>query len=98
VNVQTFTDLFFTTVAIALPFIATDFALGGTIRGAGETKYPLKVSVVSLILVRFILPFVFIDIGLSINWMFMLTAADFTIKALFMFVYFRSGKWQHKKI
>jgi putative MATE family efflux protein len=98
INVRRFTDLFFTTVAIAMPFIATDFALGGAIRGAGETQYPLKVSVVSLLLVRFILPFVFLDLGLSINWMFMLTAADFAIKAIFMLIYFRSGKWQHKKI
>jgi putative MATE family efflux protein len=97
-NIRQYTALFFKFVAIAMPLIATDFALGGAIRGAGETKFPLKVSVVSLLLVRFILPFVFLEFGLSIEWMFMLTAADFGIKAAFMLWYFRSGKWQHKKI
>jgi putative MATE family efflux protein len=97
-NIRQYTALFFKFVAIAMPLIATDFALGGAIRGAGETKFPLKVSVVSLLLVRFILPFIFLDLGLSIEWMFMLTAADFAIKAAFMLWYFRSGKWQHKKI
>jgi putative MATE family efflux protein len=98
INIQNYTSLFFVTVAIAMPFIATDFALGGAIRGSGETKYPLKVSIISLLLVRFILPFVFLDLGLSINWMFMLTIVDFTIKAVFMFFYFKSGKWQSKRI
>ncbi|GAA6134368.1 MATE family efflux transporter [Oceaniserpentilla sp. 4NH20-0058] len=96
--VQTYTALFFTVVAIALPFIATDFALGGAIRGAGETTYPLKVSMISLILVRFIMPFVFLEMEFSINTMFLLTALDFGIKAVFMMYYFRSGKWKHKAL
>jgi len=95
-NVQQYTALFFTVVAIALPFIATDFAMGGAIRGAGETTYPLKVSLISLVLVRFILPFVFLHFGFSVNTMFLLTALDFGIKGTFMVMYFRSGKWKTK--
>lgn len=97
-DVQTYTSLFFTVVAIALPFIATDFALGGAIRGAGETTFPLKVSMVSLVLVRFVLPFVFLELGFSVSTMFLLTALDFGIKAVFMVYYFRSGKWKHKTL
>ena len=97
-GVQKYTELFFITVAFAMPLIATDFALGGAIRGAGETQFPLKVSIVSLLLVRFTLPFVFLHYGVSVEWMFTLTAADFGIKAVFMLFYFRSGKWQHKVI
>jgi putative MATE family efflux protein len=97
-NIQQYTALFFKFVAIAMPLIATDFALGGAIRGAGETKFPLKISIVSLLLVRFILPFVFLNFGLNIEWMFMLTAVDFGIKAIFMLWYFQAGTWQHKKI
>jgi Na+-driven multidrug efflux pump len=97
-NVQQYTAMFFTVVAIALPLIATDFAVGGAIRGAGETTYPLKVSLVSLILVRFILPFVFLHLGFSIKTMFLLTAFDFGIKAVFMVYYFRGGKWKTKTL
>jgi putative MATE family efflux protein len=97
-DTQQYTALFFKVVAIAMPLIATDFALGGAIRGAGETMFPLKVGIISLLLVRFILPFVFLDYGISIEWMFTLTAVDFGIKAVFMLWYFRSGKWQHKNI
>lgn len=95
-NVQQYTAMFFTVVAIALPLIATDFAVGGAIRGAGETTYPLKVSLISLVLVRFIMPFVFLHLGFSVKTMFLLTAFDFGIKAMFMVYYFRSGKWKTK--
>jgi len=98
VQVQHYMELFLTIVAIAMPMIATDFALGGAIRGAGETMFPLKVSFVSLILVRFILPFVFVEYSLAVKWMFCLTALDFGIKGIFMVVYFRSGKWQKKEL
>lgn len=97
-DVQTYTALFFTVVAIALPLIATDFAIGGAIRGAGETTYPLKISMISLVLVRFIMPFVFLELGFSVNTMFLLTAADFGIKAAFMVYYFRRGKWKLKAL
>lgn len=97
-TVQHYSALFFTIVAIAMPMIATDFALGGAIRGAGETLFPLKVSVVSLLLVRFLLPFILLHFSASIEWMFALTALDFAIKAVCMLLYFKGGKWQHKQI
>jgi len=53
---------------------------------------------ISLILVRFIMPFVFLELQFSVNTMFLLTAADFGIKAVFMVYYFRSGKWKHKAL
>ncbi len=98
VLVQHYMELFLTIVALAMPLIATDFAIGGAIRGAGETLYPLKISFISLILVRFILPFLFLEWGLAVQWMFYLTALDFGIKAVFMTAYFRSGKWQTKEL
>jgi len=98
VQVQHYMVLFLTIVALAMPLIATDFALGGAIRGAGETMYPLKISIISLILVRFILPFVFVEFSLAVKWMFFLTALDFGIKAIFMTLYFRSDKWQQKEL
>jgi putative MATE family efflux protein len=98
IQVQHYVELFLMIVAIAMPLIATDFAIGGAIRGAGETQYPLKISFFSLFLVRFILPFVFLELDIAVHWMFCLTALDFGIKAVFLGVYFRSGRWQKKDI
>lgn len=97
-QVQYYVELFLMIVALAMPLIATDFAIGGAIRGAGETKYPLKVSFISLFLVRFILPFIFLELSVAVKWMFCLTALDFGIKALFMAYYFRSGRWQKEHL
>lgn len=81
-DVQEYTSLFLTIVAIAMPFIATDFALGGAIRGAGETVHPLVVTLAVLIIVRFILPYLFLQYSLSLTLLFSLTAMDFLLKAI----------------
>lgn len=96
--VQSYTAQFLVIIAFSMPLIATDFTLGGAIRGAGETGYPLKISLCTLLIVRVILPFAFIHYQLPFLALFILTAADFLIKAIFMTRYFRSKRWQHKRI
>jgi Na+-driven multidrug efflux pump len=81
-----------------MPLIATGFTIGGAIRGAGETTYPLIVSLITLVIVRIIFPFICIKLGLSLTTLFILTGADFLIKAVFMTWYFRQKKWQNKRI
>jgi putative MATE family efflux protein len=95
-QVQMYTAKFLLIIAFSMPFIATDFTIGGAIRGAGETTYPLIVSVITLCIVRIILPFVFIKFQLSIFSLFVLIGADFLIKAIFMTWYFQQKKWQNK--
>jgi len=95
-NVQNHTAMFLLIIGFSMPLIATDFTIGGAIRGAGETSYPLMVSVLTLLLVRIVLPFIFIHWGLPIETLFILTGIDFLIKAIFMTLYFRGRKWQNK--
>lgn len=97
-SVRHYTAQFLVIIAISMPLIATDFAIGGAIRGAGDTTYPLKISLFTLLLVRVILPFVFIHYQLSFLALFALTGADFLIKAFFMTRYFRSKRWQKAAI
>ena len=96
VNVQRHTAKFLLIIAFSMPLIATDFTIGGAIRGAGETTFPLIISLITLLLVRIILPFIFIKLNLSVTALFVLTGADFFIKAIFMTIYFRKRKWQNK--
>ncbi|WP_286261599.1 MATE family efflux transporter [Thalassotalea atypica] len=96
--VQQYTAKFLIIVAFSMPLIATDFTIGGAIRGAGDTTYPLKVSLATMVLVRIVLPFVFISLDFSYLSLFLLTACDFLVKALFMTYYFRSKRWMHTKI
>lgn len=67
-----------------MPLIATDASIGGAIRGAEETTYPLIVSLITLVIVRIIFPFICIKLRLSLTTLFILTGADFLIKAVFM--------------
>ena len=92
-EVREYTANFLIIIAISMPLIATDFTLGGAIRGAGDTLYPLKISLFSLMLVRIFLPFVFIHFNLSFVALFLLTTADFLIKAIIMTRYFKSARW-----
>ena len=55
-TVRQYTAQFLVIIAISMPAIATDFTIGGAIRGAGDTNYPLKISLFTLLLVRVILP------------------------------------------
>ena len=92
-NVRQYTAQFLSIIAISMPLIATDFTIGGAIRGAGDTTYPLKISLFTLLLVRVIMPFVFIHYQYSFLSLFALTGVDFLIKAFFMTRYFRSKRW-----
>lgn len=96
INVQNYTAMFLLIIGFSMPLIATDFTIGGAIRGAGETTYPLIVSVITLLLVRVALPFIFIRQDYPIEALFILTGVDFLIKAIFMTHYFRRKKWQNK--
>jgi Na+-driven multidrug efflux pump len=98
VVVQHYTAQFLVIIALSMPLIATDFTIGGAIRGAGDTTYPLKISLYTLLIIRIILPFVFIYFHWSFLTLFALTGADFLIKAIFMTRYFRSKRWQNKRI
>jgi putative MATE family efflux protein len=96
--VQQYTAQFLVIIALSMPLIATDFTIGGAIRGAGDTTYPLKISLYTLLIIRIVLPFVFIHFHWSFLTLFALTGADFLIKAIFMTRYFRSKRWQKTTI
>ncbi len=98
IHVREYTAKFLIIIAVSMPLIATDFTIGGAIRGAGDTTYPLKVSLATMVLVRVFLPFVFIYLDFSYISLFLLTACDFLVKAIFMAYYFRSRRWLDKKI
>lgn len=96
--VQNYTANFLIIIAFSMPLIATDFTIGGAIRGAGDTTYPLKISLYTLLIIRVILPFIFIHFNLSYLYLFSLTACDFLLKAIFMTRYFRSKRWMNTSI
>ena len=74
------------------PLMAIEFALGGALRGAGDTRFPLIAVLAGLIGVRVPLAGFFAWRELSVEWVFAALMADYVVKATVLTVRFRSGR------
>jgi putative MATE family efflux protein len=79
----------------AQPLMAIDFALGGAVRGAGDTRFPLLATFAGLIIGRVALAGVFAWHGFPIEWVYGAVLSDYALKATLLVAHFRSKKWQH---
>jgi Na+-driven multidrug efflux pump len=80
------------------PLMALEFTLGGALRGAGDTRFPLLTTMTGLVLVRASLAGAFALAGLSVEWIFAALIADYIVKASLLAWRFRSGRWQQIEI
>jgi putative MATE family efflux protein len=76
------------------PLMAIEFTLGGALRGAGDTRFPLLTTVSGLLLVRCSLAGLSAWLGLSVEWIFAALIVDYVVKATLLVARFRSGGWQ----
>ena len=81
-------------MALAQPLMAIEFTLGGCLRGAGDTRFPLITTMVGLIGVRVGLAAIFVLLDLSVEWIYGALIGDYIVKALMMLHRFHGGKWQ----
>ena len=63
------------------PLMAMEFALTGSLRGAGDTRFPLLTVLSGLIFVRCVLAGIF-------AWL------DYIVKATMLTLRFRGGRWK----
>jgi len=77
------------------PLMAVEFALGGALRGAGDTRFPLFAVLAGLVFVRIGLALLFVHLGLSVEWVFCALIADYVVKASLLTWRFASGRWKH---
>jgi Na+-driven multidrug efflux pump len=88
------TVVFINFLGAAQPLMAVDFALGGALRGAGDTRYPLFTTFTGLIIGRVLLATVFTHLDLPVEWIYGSLLADYVLKSSLLIVRFRSRKWQ----
>ena len=81
-------------MAVAQPLMAIEFSLGGCLRGAGDTRFPLLTTLVGLIGVRVVLAGLFTLAGFSVEWIYAALIGDYCIKATMLVIRFKSGKWK----
>jgi putative MATE family efflux protein len=80
-------------LGIMQPFMAIEFSIGGAVRGAGDTKSPLIITMIGLVLVRVPLAYLFYSLGLSIEWIYATLIADYFLKGVLLAMRYKSRRW-----
>jgi putative MATE family efflux protein len=78
-----------------LPLLGVDMAIGGSLRGAGDTRFPLITSFLGLIGVRCALAATFAAFHLPVVWVYSSIIGDYMLKGSMLIWRFRSGHWKH---
>jgi len=82
-------------LAAVLPLLGVDFAIGGSLRGAGDTRFPLVATFAGLIGMRCGLAALFSWLELPVVWVYGSIIGDYILKASLLIWRFRSGNWVH---
>ncbi|UCD85365.1 MAG: MATE family efflux transporter [Deltaproteobacteria bacterium] len=99
IEVVALTAIFIRILAVAQPMMAIDFTLGGALRGAGDTKWPLYAISVGFYLFRLPLAYFFAGvINLPILWAWMTLLVDYAVRNIIIISRFRSEKWKEIKV
>ena len=94
-GVVTGTVWFIYMLGVSQPFMAIDFTLGGALRGAGDTRFPLWTMLVAFYVFRLGLSALVIYVfDLSLAWLWSVLIADYAVRAGLKSWRFRSGTWR----
>ena len=86
-------------VGVAQPAQAVIFTLGGALRGAGDTRFPLVATIVNWFVVRLPLAYVLaFPVGLGLAGVWAGIAADYFVRAALLAWRFNSGAWQKVRV
>ena len=88
------TVIFIYLLGAAQPLMAMEFSLGGALRGAGDTRFPLIAVLSGLIGVRIVVAGTFAWLGFSVEWVFAALLGHYLVTSTMMALRFRSGRWK----
>jgi len=77
-----------------MPLLAVEFAIGGALRGAGDTRFPLVATFLGLIGMRCGLAALATFLGVEVFWVYAALVGDYVLKASLLIWRFRSGRWR----
>jgi putative MATE family efflux protein len=77
-----------------MPLLAVDFSIGGALRGAGDTRFPLLATMFSLIGMRCGLAALATYLGLPVVWVYAALVGDYLVKASMLIWRFQRGRWK----
>ena len=76
------------------PLMAMEFALGGALRGAGDTRFPMLTTLTGLVVVRGSVAAIGAYLGLSVEWIYAALIVDYVVKASMLAWRFRQDRWK----
>ena len=74
--------------------MAIEFAIGGALRGAGDTRFPLLATIAGLIGMRCGLAALATYLGLPVLWVYAALVGDYMLKGIMLIWRFHSGRWK----
>ncbi|MDC7238888.1 MAG: MATE family efflux transporter, partial [Spirochaetales bacterium] len=87
------------TLAVINPAQNTLLVYSGSLKGAGDTKRVLIITVSGLLLVRLPLVFFLIKgVGMGLNGAWIAAALEKYLMLLLFFIYFSRGKWRNTRV
>ena len=91
--VRDYTIAFILILAVVQPPMAVEFAIGGGLRGAGDTRFPLIVTFCGNILARFGLGVLVVTLDLGVIWLYSVIIVDYAVKSMLLVLRFRGDAW-----
>jgi len=88
------TVVFIYVLGAAQPLMAIDFTVGGALRGAGDTRFPLITTIAGLVVVRGCVAGLLAVLDFGVEWVFCALLFDYCVKSSLMSWRFRRRAWQ----
>ena len=92
-EVVKFAVVFVWIFAMAQPFMALEFSLGSTLRGAGDTRSPLVITIIGLLVIRVPIAFLLYYLEMPVQWIFATLIIDYFVKGILLITRYRSKRW-----
>ncbi len=85
--------------AAEMPALGLEMILAGGLRGAGDTRSPMVVTLVGVLFLRIAVVYLLaIQMGWGLAGVWWGTAIDWNARALLMWILFRRGRWRERRL
>ncbi len=86
-------------LALAQPGIGTWFVLAGALRGAGDTRWPLYITMVCIWVIRLGLTYLFVQVfGWGLREVWIAVVLDHLARGSLVYMRFRAGRWKELRV
>ncbi|MEM7077681.1 MAG: MATE family efflux transporter [Pseudomonadota bacterium] len=90
----TYTVQFIYMLGAMMPLMAVDFTIGGALRGAGDTRFPLLATILGLLVMRCGLAAIATYLQLPVVYVYAALIGDYVLKGILLLWRFHRGKWK----